>query len=52
MMRVTSELSDAFAEVVERRRREKELSRAALASKAGLHQTYIGFSNVESAVQI
>ena len=37
-----SELSDSFARVVEKRRKAKGLSRAALAAKAGLHQTYIG----------
>jgi transcriptional regulator with XRE-family HTH domain len=36
------ELSDSFALVVERRRKAKGLSRAALAAQAGLHQTYIG----------
>jgi ribosome-binding protein aMBF1 (putative translation factor) len=36
------ELSDGFAKIVEKHRRKKQLSRAALAAKAGLHQTYIG----------
>jgi len=35
-------LSEGFASVVQRRRRAKGLSRAALAAKAGLHQTYVG----------
>jgi transcriptional regulator with XRE-family HTH domain len=42
MQRSLLELSDSFARVVERRRKEKGLSRAALAAQAGLHQTYIG----------
>jgi len=42
MQRMPSELSDSFARVVEKRRKAKGLSRAALAAKAGLHQTYIG----------
>ena len=36
------QFSDAFSEVVKRAREAKKLSRAALAKKAGLHQTYIG----------
>jgi len=36
------QFSDAFSEVVKRAREEKSLSRAALARKARLHQTYIG----------
>jgi transcriptional regulator with XRE-family HTH domain len=35
-------LSDAFSRVVKRHRERKNLSRAALAEKSGLHQTYIG----------
>jgi transcriptional regulator with XRE-family HTH domain len=42
MRRITLELSDDFAAVVEKHRKAKGLSRAALAAKAGLHQTYIG----------
>jgi len=34
--------SDAFSEVVQEYREAKKMSRAALAAKAGLHQTYIG----------
>jgi transcriptional regulator with XRE-family HTH domain len=36
------QFSDAFSEVVKRARESRGLSRAALAKKAGLHQTYIG----------
>lgn len=35
-------LSDAFAAVVKRRRLAKGFSKAALAERAGLHQTYVG----------
>jgi transcriptional regulator with XRE-family HTH domain len=35
-------LSDGFSRVVKRHREARGLSRAALAEKAGLHQTYIG----------
>jgi len=42
MQRIPLELSDAFARIVEKHRNAKGLSRAALAAKAGLHQTYIG----------
>ena len=35
-------ISDAFAKVVKRHREKHGLSRAELAQKAGLHQTYIG----------
>jgi hypothetical protein len=42
MHRNALELSDAFARVVQKRREATKLSRAALAEKAGLHQTYIG----------
>jgi transcriptional regulator with XRE-family HTH domain len=36
------QFSDAFSEVVRQAREAKKISRAALAKKAGLHQTYIG----------
>jgi transcriptional regulator with XRE-family HTH domain len=36
------DLSDAFACVVQKHRKAKNFSRAALAQEAGLHQTYIG----------
>jgi transcriptional regulator with XRE-family HTH domain len=42
MQRISLELSDGFASVVEKYRKAKGFSRAALAAKAGLHQTYIG----------
>jgi transcriptional regulator with XRE-family HTH domain len=42
MQSIRTELSDTFASVVEKHRKAKRLSRSALASKAGLHQTYIG----------
>ena len=42
MRRNALELSDAFARVVQKQREAKKISRAALAEKAGLHQTYIG----------
>ncbi len=42
MQRHRVPLSDSFALEVEKRRRARRLSRAALASGAGLHQTYIG----------
>jgi ribosome-binding protein aMBF1 (putative translation factor) len=35
-------LSDAFARAVKKHRERKGFSRATLAEKAGLHQTYIG----------
>ena len=35
-------MSDAFSRVVKKHRQTMGLSRAALAKKAGLHQTYIG----------
>ena len=35
-------LSDAFSQVVKTHREAKGFSRAGLAEKAGLHQTYIG----------
>lgn len=37
-----SDLSDAFAAVLTRRREARGFSKAALAERAGLHQTYIG----------
>lgn len=36
------DLPDSFARIVERERETKHISRAGLATKAGLHQTYIG----------
>jgi ribosome-binding protein aMBF1 (putative translation factor) len=42
MRRRRSELSDAFALVLQRHRAAKKLSKQVLAEKAGLHQTYIG----------
>lgn len=42
MQRISFDLSEGFASVVEKYRKAGGLSRAALASKAGLHQTYIG----------
>ena len=42
MQRVSVELSDSFAGIVEKHRKAKGFSRAALAAKAALHQTYIG----------
>ncbi len=42
MRRTAIDLSDAFASVVKKHREAKKVSRAALAEKAGLHQTYIG----------
>jgi transcriptional regulator with XRE-family HTH domain len=42
MQRISLELSDGFASVVEKYRKATGFSRAALAAKAGLHQTYIG----------
>ena len=42
MRRAPLELSDAFSQVVKNHREAKGLSRAALAEKSGLHQTYIG----------
>jgi len=41
-MRRFPELSEKFAKVVQKQREEKGMSRAALAEKSGLHQTYIG----------
>jgi len=42
MRRNPLELSDAFAQVVEKHRKSKGFSRSFLAERAGLHQTYIG----------
>jgi transcriptional regulator with XRE-family HTH domain len=42
MRRNLLELSDAFAQVVEKHRKAKGFSKAGLAERAGLHQTYIG----------
>jgi transcriptional regulator with XRE-family HTH domain len=42
MRRVPVQLSDAFSQVVKKHRETAGLSRAALAEKSGLHQTYIG----------
>jgi len=41
-------LSDAFARVVKKHREKNGFSRAALAEKAGLHQTYIGLLEREN----
>ena len=35
-------LSDAFSRVVKQHREAKKFSRAALAERSGLHQTYVG----------
>jgi len=42
MSQAQSALSDAFARIVKKHRERKGFSRAALAERAGLHQTYIG----------
>ena len=42
MSRARFVLSDGFSQVVNQHREVKGFSRAALAEKAGLHQTYIG----------
>ena len=42
MTKVQSAMSDAFSKVVKEHREQHGLSRATLAQKAGLHQTYIG----------
>jgi len=42
MRRRRLEFSDAFAVVLQRHREAKQLSKQALAEKAGLHQTYVG----------
>jgi transcriptional regulator with XRE-family HTH domain len=36
------QFSDSFSEIVKELRERRKLNRAALAKKAGLHQTYIG----------
>jgi transcriptional regulator with XRE-family HTH domain len=36
------QFSDRFSEIVKELRESRKLSRAALAKKAGLHQTYVG----------
>jgi len=47
MSKPQSTISDGFAKVVKRHREKNGLSRAALAEKAGLHQTYIGLLVVQ-----
>ncbi len=42
MRRRRIDFSDAFALVLQRQREAKNLSKQALAQKAGLHQTYVG----------
>jgi DNA-binding XRE family transcriptional regulator len=42
MRRRRLEFSDAFAAVLKRNREAKQMSKQALAQKAGLHQTYVG----------
>jgi len=42
MSETQSPMSDAFSRIVKKHRVKKGLSRAELAKKAGLHQTYIG----------
>jgi ribosome-binding protein aMBF1 (putative translation factor) len=42
MVQNQSGVSDAFSTVVKIHREKSGLSRAALAKKAGLHQTYVG----------
>jgi DNA-binding XRE family transcriptional regulator len=42
MRRRRLEFSDAFAQVLQRQRSAKKLSKQALAEKAELHQTYVG----------
>ena len=37
-----SAMSDAFSRLVKKHREKKGLSRVSLASRAGLHQTYVG----------
>jgi transcriptional regulator with XRE-family HTH domain len=40
--RLKNDFSDGFSEVMKQLREARKLSKAALAKKAGLHQTYIG----------
>ena len=42
MAQAKSFLSDSFSQVVKKHREKGKLSRAGLAEKSGLHQTYIG----------
>jgi transcriptional regulator with XRE-family HTH domain len=42
MAQAKSFLSDSFSQVVKKHREKRKLSRATLAEKSGLHQTYIG----------
>jgi transcriptional regulator with XRE-family HTH domain len=42
MAQAKSFLSDSFSLVVKKHREKRKLSRAGLAEKSGLHQTYIG----------
>jgi ribosome-binding protein aMBF1 (putative translation factor) len=42
MAKSQSVLSDSFSRVVKKYREKQGLSRAGLAEKAGLHQTYVG----------
>jgi ribosome-binding protein aMBF1 (putative translation factor) len=42
MSQAESAMSDAFSRIVKKHREKLGLSRAALAKKSGLHQTYIG----------
>lgn len=42
MAQTKSFLSDSFSKVVKKHREKRKLSRAGLAEKSGLHQTYIG----------
>jgi transcriptional regulator with XRE-family HTH domain len=48
MAKTGSALSDAFSRVVKRHREKSGLSRAALAERAGLHQTYVGLLEREA----
>jgi transcriptional regulator with XRE-family HTH domain len=42
MAQAKSFLSDAFSMVIKKHREKRKLSRALLAERSGLHQTYIG----------
>lgn len=42
MTKVQSAMSDTFSQVIKKHREKCGFSRAELAQKAGLHQTYIG----------